>query len=64
MSTELYAVLSLFLTNIFIFLINVIGEWFCHKDKSAAKETAIDYGLVLLGVAESTLVIFLCFLFG
>ena len=64
MSTELYATLSLLVTNIIIFLINVIGEWFYDKDKKVVKETSIDYGLVLLGVAESTLVIFLCFLFG
>lgn len=64
MSAELYAILNLLITNIFIFLINVIGEWLDCKDKFIVKDTAIDYGLVLLGVAESTLVIFICFMFG
>lgn len=64
MSAELDAMLNLLLTNILIFLINVIVEWFGCKDKFIVKETAIDYGLVLFGVAESTLVVFICFLLG
>ena len=63
MTTELYAILNLLITNIFIFLINVIGEWISCKNKLIVKETALDYGLVLLGVAESAFVILICVFF-
>lgn len=39
-------------------------ERFIEKDKKTAKKIAERLGLVLFGMAESTLVVLLCWLFG